>query len=80
MPKPTALLALLESRAFASTDASRMSPFGPQTGEMELDTGTLTDNTSIWSRKLTGQSVVLKERKHVVVATVCLLLHEFYNI
>lgn len=60
--KLTAPLALLESRACASTEASRTSPSGPQIGETELDTGTLTDSTSMWSRKLIGQSVVLKER------------------
>lgn len=57
-PKPTAPPALL-----ASTEASRASPPGPEAGDTELDTGTLTDSTSMWSRKLIGQSVVLKERK-----------------
>lgn len=61
--KPTAPPALLESSAWASTEASRPSPSGPETGDTELDTGTLTDSASMWSRKLIGQSVVLKERK-----------------
>ena len=59
-PKPTMPL---ESRARASTDASRASPSGPEAGDRELDTGTLTDSASMWSRKLIGQSVVLKEMK-----------------
>lgn len=58
--KPIPLPVLLESRARSST---RMSPSGPETGDTELDTGTLTDSTSMWSRKLIGQSVVLNERK-----------------
>ena len=62
-PKPTASLVLLESRARASTEASRESLSGPEAGDTELDTGTLTDSASMWSRKLIGQSVVLKERK-----------------
>lgn len=62
MPKPAVLL---ESSTRASTDASRTSPSGAQAGETELDTGTFTDNASMWSRKLTGQSVALKERKRI---------------
>lgn len=64
-PKPPAPPVLLESRARASTEASRLSPSGPETGDTELDTGTLTDSASMWSRKLMGQSVVLKERKYI---------------
>lgn len=55
--------ALLESRDCASTEASRASPPGSETGDTELDTGTLTDSASMLSRKLIGQSVVLKEGK-----------------
>lgn len=62
-PNPTEPPALLESRAWALTDDSRDSPPGPETGDTELDTGTLTDSASMWSRKLIGQSVVLKEGK-----------------
>ncbi len=62
-PKPTAPLALLEVRAWASTEASRESPPGPKTGDTKLDTGTLTDSASMWSRTLIGQSVVLQEEK-----------------
>lgn len=65
-PKPTAPLALLDSRERASAEASRASPSCPQPGEAEVDTGTLTDSASMWSRKLIGQSVVLKERKRAV--------------
>lgn len=53
--------ALLESRDRASTEASRASPPGSETGDTELDTGTLTDSASMLSTKLIGQSVVLKE-------------------
>lgn len=60
-PKPTAPPALLESRDCASTEVSRASPPGPETGNMEPDTGTLTDRASMLSRKLIGQSLVLKE-------------------
>lgn len=49
----------VDRRAWASTDASRVSPSGPEAGDTELDTGTLNDITSMWSRMLTGQSVVL---------------------
>lgn len=62
-PNPTAPLALLDSREGASAEASRASPSCPEPGDAELDTGTLTDSASMWSRKLIGQSVVLKERK-----------------
>lgn len=60
-PKPTAPPALLESKDCASTEASRASPPGPETGNSEPDTGTLTDRASMLSWKLIGQSVVLKE-------------------
>lgn len=60
-PKPTAPLALLDSRERASTEDSRASR--PELGDTELDTGTLTDSASMWSRKLIGQSMVLEERE-----------------
>lgn len=60
---PTAPLALLDDREQASTEASRASPSGPEPGDAELDTGTLTDSASMWSRKLIGQSVALKKRR-----------------
>lgn len=59
-PKSSAPPALVESRDCTSTEASRASPPWPETGDTELDTGTLTDSASIWSCKLIGQSVVLK--------------------
>lgn len=61
-PNPTpAPPALPESRDCVSTEASRASPPGSDTGDTELDTGTLTDSASMLSTKLMGQSVVLKE-------------------
>lgn len=60
--KTTAPLPLLDSRDGAPTEASRASSC-PEPGEAELETGTLTDSASMWSRKLIGQSVALKERK-----------------
>lgn len=62
-PKPAAPL---DSRERASAEASRApraSPPCPEPGDAELDTGTLTDSASTWSRKLIGQFVVLKEGK-----------------
>lgn len=75
-PKPAAPLALLDCREGASAEASRASPSrappsrpsppGPELGDAELDTGTLTDSASMWSRKLMGQSVALGERRRDV--------------
>lgn len=65
-PKLTAPLALLDSSERVLTEASRASPSCPEPGDAELDTGTLTDSASMWSRKLIGQSVVLKERRRDV--------------
>lgn len=60
-PNPTPIPAApLESRDRVSAEAS--SP-GSETGDTELDTGTLTDSASMLSTKLIGQSVVLKEGK-----------------
>lgn len=59
-PKPPAPPALVDSRDRTSTEASRASPPWPETGDTELDTGTLTDSASMWSCRLIGQSVVLK--------------------
>lgn len=61
--KTIAPLPLLDSREGAPTEASRASSSRPEPGEVELETGTLTDSASMWSRKLIGQSVALKERK-----------------
>lgn len=61
--KTTAPLPLLDTREGAPAEASRASSSCPEPGEVELDTGTLTDSASMWSRKLIGQSVALKERK-----------------
>lgn len=62
--KPTAPPALLESRALSPAKASKPSPLGPETGDTELDTGTLTDSASMWSGKVIGQSVVLKREEN----------------
>lgn len=61
--KTMAPLPLLDGRDGAPTEASRASSSRPEPGEVELETGTLTDSASMWSRKLMGQSVALRERR-----------------
>lgn len=71
-PKAAAPLVLLDSREGPSAEDSRAPPPvappprapppGPELGDAELDTGTLTDSASMWSTKLMGQSVALRER------------------
>lgn len=71
-PKAAAPLVLLDSREGPSAEDSRAPPPGapppkapppgPELGDAELDTGTLTDSASMWSRKLMGQSVALRGR------------------
>lgn len=59
-PNPSVLL---DRRTCVSTDVSRLTPSGAAGRDTELVTGTFTDSTSMWSRKLKGQSVALKKIK-----------------
>lgn len=57
----TAPPVLLDNNPRGSVQESRTSPACPHAGDTELDTGTLTESASMWSRQLIGQSVVLKK-------------------